>query len=268
MTFDPILSLENILDMQMPTAQISTHNGDLELSYVERGEGETILLVHGFASTKEVNWVNTGWVKLLAHSGYHVIAFDNRGHGGSSKSHSESDYSLDQMASDALALLNHLEISKSHVMGYSLGARIAATMAGKAPEQISRLVFSGNGYNMIEGGFNSTEIRDGLLAPSMEDVQSAIGREFRKFAESTGSDLDALAACIMGARDFIPREVFENIRNEVLVAIGSLDDVAEDGDRLAAIMPNAIFKDIPGRNHMNAVGDRIHKQMVVDFLSE
>lgn len=251
----------------MPTAQLNSENDELELSYVERGEGETILLVHGFASTKEINWVNTGWTKLLAHSGYHVIAFDNRGHGESTKSHSQSDYSLDQMADDALALLQYLDVGKSHVMGYSLGARIAATMAGKAPEQVSRLVFSGNGYNMIEGGFNSTEIRDGLLAPSMDDVSTPIGREFRKFAESTGSDLSALAACIMGARDFIPKELFEHIRNEVLVAIGSEDDVAEDGDRLAGIMPNAIFREIPGRNHMNAVGDRIHKQLVVDFLS-
>ncbi|MGI9402187.1 MAG: alpha/beta fold hydrolase [Rhizobiaceae bacterium] len=252
----------------MPSAQLNTENGELELSYVERGEGETVLLVHGFASNKEVNWVNTGWVKLLAHSGYHVVAFDNRGHGRSTKSHFEHDYSLNQMADDALALLRHLEICKSHVMGYSLGARIAATMAGRAPEQISRLVFSGNGYNMVEGGFDSSQIRDGLLAPSMDDVSTVIGREFRKFAESTGSDLEALAACIMGARHFIPREVFESIGNQTLIAIGSEDDVAQDGGKLAKIMQNAIFREIPGRNHMNAVGDRIHKQLVLDFLMD
>ncbi|MEM7461107.1 MAG: alpha/beta hydrolase [Pseudomonadota bacterium] len=251
----------------MPIAEFETDTGPLELSYVERGEGDTILLVHGFASTKEVNWVNTGWVKLLAHSGYHVIAFDNRGHGGSTKSLSQADYSLDRMAEDALSLLRYLEVEKTHVMGYSLGARIAASMAGKAPEEISRVVFSGNGYNMIEGGFDSTEIRDGLLAPSMEDVSTVIGQEFRKFAESTGSDLNALAACIMGARDFLPRELFENIHNEVLIAIGSEDNVAVDGQRLAEIMPNAVYREIPGRNHMNAVGDRVHKQLVVDFLS-
>ncbi len=251
----------------MPIAEIETNSGPLEISFVERGVGDTILLVHGFASNKEVNWVNTGWVKLLAHSGYHVVAFDNRGHGGSTKSLSQADYSLDRMADDAFALLQYLEVEKANVMGYSLGARIAASMTGRQPENISRLVFSGNGYNMVEGGFDSTEIRDGLLAPSMEDVPTVIGREFRKFAESTGSDLEALAACIMGARDFLPIELFENIQNEVLIAIGSEDDVAVDGAKLAEIMPNAIYREIPGRNHMNAVGDRTHKQLVVDFLS-
>lgn len=251
----------------MPIAELDTANGGLELSYLLRGEGYPVLLVHGFASTKEVNWEHTGWVKLLAHSGFQVIAFDNRGHGKSTKSHTQADYSLDRMAADALALLDYLDIRKAHVMGYSLGARIAATLAGRAPDRASKLVFSGNGYNMIEGGFNSAEIRDGLLAPSLSAVTSPVGRAFREFAESTGSDLAALAACIMGARDHIPRIVFENIPNPVLIAIGTEDDVATGGELLASIMPNATYRPIPGRNHMTAVGDRVHKQLVVDFLS-
>jgi len=70
------------------------------------------------------------------------------------------DYLLEKMADDASALLTHLKITKAHVMGYSMGARISATLASRNPEMVDKLILAGNGYNMIEGGFDSSEIYD------------------------------------------------------------------------------------------------------------
>ncbi|MEC9343628.1 MAG: alpha/beta fold hydrolase, partial [Pseudomonadota bacterium] len=113
----------------MTTAQLTSGGERLELAYLDEGEGrETVLLVHGFASTRTVNWVNTGWVRALREAGYRVVAFDNRGHGESTKFHDSADYSLERMAGDAMALLDHLGIDRTHVVGYSMGARIAATL--------------------------------------------------------------------------------------------------------------------------------------------
>ncbi|MHA1165303.1 MAG: alpha/beta fold hydrolase, partial [Alphaproteobacteria bacterium] len=55
----------------------------VELAYTDEGEGEPILLIHGFASNIQTNWVDTGWTKTLRQAGRRVIAIDNRGHGAS-----------------------------------------------------------------------------------------------------------------------------------------------------------------------------------------
>jgi pimeloyl-ACP methyl ester carboxylesterase len=121
-----------------------SHDG-FDLAYLDEGAGEPVLLIHGFASNMRVNWVSPGWVKTLTEAGYRAIALDNRGHGASSKSHRPADYYPDKMAADAAALLDHLGLERAHVMGYSMGARVAAFMALAFPEKVATLVFGGLG---------------------------------------------------------------------------------------------------------------------------
>ena len=89
----------------------SFHHGEVEIAYLDEGAGEPIVLVHGFASTKEVNWVNPGWVKTLTGAGRRAIALDNRGHGASSKLYDPAAYHSATMAEDVRALLDHLRSS-------------------------------------------------------------------------------------------------------------------------------------------------------------
>src|SRR5262245_18020041 len=105
-----------------------TH-GDVEIAYLDEGEGEPIVLVHGFASNKEVNWVYPGWVATLTKAGRRVIALDNRGHGASSKLYDPAAYYSARMAQDLRALMDHLDLAQADVMGYSMGARICAFFA-------------------------------------------------------------------------------------------------------------------------------------------
>ena len=100
----------------------SFHNGAVEIAYLDEGEGEPILLVHGFASSKNVNWVYPTWVSELKKNGRRVIALDNRGHGDSAKLYDAEDYHIGIMAGDVTALMDHLEIARADMMGYSLGA--------------------------------------------------------------------------------------------------------------------------------------------------
>lgn len=248
----------------MPIANVN----DVNLAYVDEGDGDTIVLVHGFASSKEANWIDTGWVKLLVNSGYRVVAFDNRGHGGSTKFHDGADYSLEKMADDTLALLDYLEISKAHLMGYSMGARISARLAIEHGGRFDRVVLAGNGDGMIVGTGDWTPVRDALLAPSLADVTDLRGRAFRKFADATKSDLLALAACVTAVRQLFEASDFSKITNPVLVAIGSEDDIAGSGEVIADLVPDGRFLSIPRRDHMRAVGDKVYMQGVLDFLSE
>lgn len=250
----------------MPIAELD----GVDLAYADEGDGGegTILLLHGFASSKEANWISTGWVRLLAGAGYRVIAPDNRGHGGSTRFHDAAHYSLDLMAGDALGLLDHLGIDRAHVMGYSMGARISARLAIDHGNRIDRLILAGNGYGMIEGTGDWTPVRDALLAPSADATSDARGLAFRKFAEQTGSDLIALAECVSAVRQLFSEEDFAAITNSSLVVIGTRDDIAGSGERLAALMPDARFLPIEGRDHMRTVGDRAYMDGVMAFLQE
>src|SRR5229473_1493796 len=129
----------------------SFKNGDVEIAYLDEGEGEPVVLVHGFASTKEVNWVATGWVSTLNKAGRRVIALDNRGHGASSKLYDPAAYHSAAMAEDVVALLDHLQIARADVMGYSMGARISAYVAVDSPARVRALILGGLGIRLVEG---------------------------------------------------------------------------------------------------------------------
>ena len=148
-----------------------------------------------------------------------------------------------------------------------MGARIAAFLALRHPRRVRSAVFSGLGEGMVKGVGASEPIAAALLAPSLDDVSDERGRMFRRFAEQTGSDREALAACILASRQVLTPEELEQISVPVLVAVGSEDDVGGSAEALARLIPGAEFFVIPGRDHMKAVGDRKHKAAVLEFLS-
>lgn len=246
-------------------------NGDVEIAYLDEGRNSShppVVLVHGFASTKETNWVYPGWTTTLTESGRRVIALDNRGHGQSTKLYDPAAYHSHLMAEDVRALLDHLGIERADCMGYSMGARICSFLTLAHPQRVRSLVLGGLGIKLTDGVGLPESIADALLAPSLDDVSDPTGRTFRRFAEQTRSDLKALAACIRGSRQIASREDVEKIEQPVLIAIGTNDTVAGSPHELAKLMRNARALDIPGRDHMLAVGDRVFKTGVLEFLDE
>jgi pimeloyl-ACP methyl ester carboxylesterase len=243
------------------------HHGPVEIAFLDEGQGDPIVLVHGFASTKEVNWVSPGWVSALTRAGRRVIALDDRGHGQSSKLYDPADYHTDKMAEDVRALLDHLGIEKADVMGYSMGARITAFLCRDHPGRVRSAILGGLGIKLVDGVGLPETIALALEAPSLAGVTDPMGRMFRAFAEQTKSDLRALAACIRGSRQVMSREEAGALRVPLLVAVGTKDDVAGSGPALAALIPNAQALDIPGRDHMLTVGDRAFKAGVLEFLA-
>ena len=242
------------------------HDG-VDIAFLDEGTGDPIVLVHGFASTAQVNWVYPGWVATLTKAGRRVIALDNRGHGGSSKLYDPAAYHSARMAEDVRALLDHLDLGRADVMGYSMGARITAFFALAHPQRLRRSVFGGLGIHLVDGGLPES-IAEALEAPSLADVHDPMGRMFRAFAEQTKSDLKALAACIRGSHQTLTRDQVMAIRAPMLVAVGTKDTVSGSAHELAALLPAGWALDIPGRDHMIAVGDKVFKEGVLHFLAE
>ncbi|RLQ87734.1 alpha/beta fold hydrolase [Notoacmeibacter ruber] len=246
-----------------------THDG-LQLAYLDEGprDGDPVLLIHGFASNKTINWVETNWVQTLTEAGYRVVALDNRGHGQSDKLYESERYTPTLMADDALAFLRHLDIGKAHVMGYSMGARIASFLARDHGEVVATLVLGGLGMALVEGSGDWAPVADALLAEDPEALADKSGMEFRTFADRTGSDRRALAACIASNRVLMPAEDLKAIRQPTLIAVGTKDEVAGSPHDLAALMPQAEAFDIEKRSHLIATGDKTFKAKVLDFLQD
>jgi pimeloyl-ACP methyl ester carboxylesterase len=251
--------------------QTFNHDG-FEIAFIDEepaaGSGEPVLLVHGFASTHLVNWVSPGWVKTLTEGGYRAVAFDNRGHGRTTKSYDPAAYTPTQMAGDIVALLDHLGIGRAHLFGYSMGARIAAFVALNHPDRAATLIFGGLGYGMVEGVGDWDPIAEALLAPDPQTIPDERGKMFRAFADQTKSDRQALAACISTSRALLSEADIGRISQPTLVAVGTKDDLAGSAQKLAELMPRAEAFVIENRDHMLSVGDRTFKAKVLEFLKD
>ena len=246
----------------MPTFQ----SDGLTLAYEVFGQGKPVLCIHGFASSGKVNWIDTGWVETLMDAGYQAIVLDNRGHGQSAKPHDPEAYYPSDMARDAVALLDHLGIERAAVLGYSMGARIAAFMAFEHEERVACVIFGGMGMNLINGLSDGNDIIAGLRAPSLEELTHPTARQFRIFADHTKSDREALAACMETSRQPMARADVRRINVPLLVAVGEADEMAGSPEPLAELIPGAIAYVIPKRDHMRATGDKAFKAAALDFL--
>jgi pimeloyl-ACP methyl ester carboxylesterase len=257
------------MHLNAPKFSHFSHDG-FDFAYFDEGErqGKPTLLIHGFASSALVNWVHPGWLQTLADAGRRVIAIDNRGHGQSSKPHDPATYHPAVMAADAAALLDRLGIESADVMGYSMGARISAFLALGHGERVRSLVWGGLGIGLVHGVGDWDPIAEALLAPSVEAITHARGLMFRNFADKTGSDRQALAACIASNRVLVTEAELGRMMQPTLIGVGTRDDIAGDPHELAALMPDARAIDIPNRDHMLAVGDRVFKKAALDFYQE
>jgi pimeloyl-ACP methyl ester carboxylesterase len=247
------------------------NSSGVSIAYDSAGEDVVgrppVLLIHGFASNARVNWHETGWVRWLVDAGRHVIWLDNRGHGESEKLYDSAQYSAMIMADDAARLLRHLGHSQADVMGYSMGARITAFMLINHPTLVRRAVLAGLAANMIAGVPGSAQIAAALEADSLDQVTDLAGRAFRIFAERTGGDKKALAACIRSSRAQIKTDALAHVSCPVMVVAGDMDELAGNIGPLVDAIPGAVGLKLPGKNHMSAVGDTTFKHNAITFLA-
>lgn len=239
----------------------------IAIAYEIHGSGRPILLIHGFGSTGRVNWVDTGWVQTLKGAGYQPITMDNRGHGASRKLYDAGLYYAHDMAEDARGLLDHLGIEGCAVMGYSMGARIAAFLSLRHPGRVECAIWGGMGLNIVSGLEDSEEIIEALTAESLEHVKGRVGRQFRIFADHNKADRAALAACMVNSREPMTEAQVRAITVPTLVAIGENDEMAGAAEPAAGLLPLGEAFTIPRRDHMRATGDPAFKRAVLDFLA-
>ena len=238
------------------------------IAYTARGAGPTVLLLHGFAADHDLNWGRSGVIDALVASGRRVIATDARGHGESDKPHDVDRYAGDAMVRDAQSVLDHLDVERVDVIGYSMGAMVAARLVPEEPRSRS-LVLGGVGESVVppqSGGRNPRAIAGALLAEDAASIGNATGRAFREFAEATGADREALAA-LSRSTSLRYSVRFDAITVPTLVIAGTGDTLIRAPDALAARLPSARLRMVPG-DHLGAPYHREFRDAIVEFLEE
>jgi pimeloyl-ACP methyl ester carboxylesterase len=224
-----------------------------------------VLLLHGFASDHVDNWVEPGIVDALLTTGRTVIATDARGHGASEKPHDPTFYADHTMIRDARVILDELEVTGVDVVGYSMGALVAARLATVDP-RVRRLVIGGAGGNLRR---DSTDSGDGGLAAALlvddpDRITHPVGRAFRAFADRSGADRHALAA-IERSTSLGSDVDLDAITVPTLVIVGEADRFVGSPDELAVRIAGARSRVVPG-DHVSAVWDPAFARALVEFL--
>ncbi len=249
----------------MPEFQSS--GGTIAYDDVGRGEGRPILLVHGFTSNRNENWRRLGWYGAFERKHIRCVALDCRGHGESAKPHDPSAYTREAMAGDVFALADHLGIERFHLMGFSMGARIALASALAAPTRVATLTLGGVGGTVFDPRPPGHPMAEAMEAPDPQTISDPMLRSFRQFADDQGEDRLALAA-LTRAADEAPwdRAALKALAVPVLVVAGSRDELAGDPRVLADCFGDGRAVTLPGCDHFSAIAHGLYKATVFDFL--
>ena len=238
----------------------------VRIAYEVTGEGKPIVLIHGFASSREQNWRSTGWIERLAAEGFRLVSFDCRGHGKSDKPHEPDAYG-EHMIDDILAVMDAAQAPVADVMGYSMGGMLTIRLLMRNSERVRRAVVAGLGANYFaEAQAWRAMIAAALEADDIDTIEDRVARRFRIFGAQKGKDRLALAACMRSPRhQYAPGDLKRSTR-PVLVVCGGKDDLVGSPQPLADAFADGRAVTLPGKDHMTAVGDPAYKKAVLQFL--
>jgi pimeloyl-ACP methyl ester carboxylesterase len=238
----------------------------LTLAYDDIGNGECIVLIHGFASNRNENWRRVGWYGAIERKRMRLLALDVRGHGESAKPHDAALYTSEALAGDLIALMDHAGAARAHMLGYSMGARIALATALAHPDRVDHLVIGGIGGALFDPQREGHLLSHAMSADSPDAIAEPLLQSFRHFADEQGEDRKALAACAKGLDFGFTREGVSRVGAPTLVVAGARDALAGSPEELARAIPGARAVTLPGCDHFSAIPHALFKASAFDFL--
>ena len=218
----------------------------------------TLVLLHGFGSSFDHNWRQTGWVDILADFGVTVPAIDLPGHGTSSPLTDPADYDdVDDQVRSALPAERPIA-----AVGFSAGAELLLRLAVAEPERFDRIVLLGLGDNAFESGDPTALVTALENSDEPEDVRA---RTFHRLARSAGNDPEALSAFLRRPRRALTEADLSRLHFPILVVLGDRDWVGP-ADRLMAALPSASLVTLAGVDHFATPSDFGAIDATVKFL--
>lgn len=221
-----------------------------EIAFAVIGEGRPTLLLHGFMASADLNFVQPGIVARIAREGRQVILPDLRGHGASDAPEDAAAYPPDALAMDQEALLAHLNIADYDLVGYSLGARTSMRMLVRGARP-GRCILGGMG----DSGIMNVAARRAYFADGIVNGPRAKASQAGVFMQAAIAERGLKTAAmlnVLSQQVDTPQEIVARIDTPIMVVSGVDDADNGSAEALAAILPNAVARRVPG-NHLTAV---------------
>ena len=221
-----------------------------EIAFTTIGEGRPTLLLHGFLADADLNFIQPGIAARIAGLGRQVILPDLRGHGASAAPEDPAAYPPDALAMDQEALLRHLGITDYDLVGYSLGARTAMRMLVRGARP-GKAVLGGMG----DSGIMQVAARRAFFADGIVNGSKAKNPQAGSYIAASIAERGLKPAAMLNVlQQQVDTTSAELAAIDLPILIVSGADDADNGsaENLAALLPNAVAKRVPG-NHLTAV---------------
>lgn len=231
--------------------------------------GPAVLLLHGFASSTQRNWVDAGWDRALSEAGFRGLGMDLRGHGDSDKPLGEDAYDVSRFFEDVDAVIASLELDANAqlgCLGYSMGSRLAYRYAGAHPDVFSALVLGGLPASDPFEGIDRDMAVDALAGRVEATGPTAFVVQLATIFPEANPQVLLDVVFGVARAPFRPGERSPAV--PMLLMSGDKDDRADDSESIVGVAPDARFAPIPGRNHLNAITSRKFKGGALDFFAE
>lgn len=237
------------------TRQEFLHNSGANIFYSEYfpadPQAPTLILLHGNGED------HTYFVKQIPAFSPHfrLVLMDTRGQGQSTGGDGELNFSV--FAADLLALMDHLQIAKAHLLGFSDGGNLALTFALAHPERVQSLIL--NGANLEPGGVKLSTQLPIVLGYGCCRLLSPFSRKARQNGAVLG---------LMVNHPHIPPQALAVLTMPALVIVGERDMIRDRHSQLIArSLPNAQFVRIPDGDHFCAAKcPEVFNHAVLSFL--
>lgn len=251
----------------MPTVD----NHGIQVHYEVHGSGHPVVLVHGGTVSFKNNYADFGWIESLNDNGLQVIGLDLRGHGKSGKPHEVESYGTSSLASDVLAVLDQLSLTRVSLVAYSIGTAVALNLLQSAPERFDRAALIATGDGLIgHPPHTFSNILPALLAvlnrtEYPKDLPKHVAT-YWNFVAANNGDWQALRALAQASYAPLTMTDAAAITIPTLVVSGQADLVLGQGAKLAQSLGQGRYLEVPGADHFSLAADPGVRASVAHFM--
>ena len=224
-----------------------------QLHCYEAGEGPVVVLVHGYTGSWQESWKKTGLLDSLVANGYRVLAMDQRGHGRSTKPRQQDSYGI-QMVKDLERLLDHFNIDRAHLVGYSMGSVIVNKFRDLYPARILSVTLGGYGWPPLPDRYS-------------QELEDEVAANLKKMKLDAGNDARALSLISVGWHEWkVGLDRLRSNRVPALVIVGRDDPFRPDSQKLAEQMETTRFVEVSG-DHGAVLVEAAFMRHVIEFVT-
>lgn len=247
---------------------VSSH--DVDIHWESRGDGPTVVLVHGFGESIEGLWRSGGWLDDLVDAGYRYVALEFRGHGRSGHPYEPEAYHIDKLVDDLAAVVAAAGAGEGWFVGFSLGSEILMRFLLRDAPKARGAVFIAMGKVSLRPRRKSTALTaDALVEEDLTDIHPAL-KKMRRIHEERGNDLRALSALLRAEveRVALTPEELKALRVPTLFLNGEREQVVGDAREIAQYVEGSRVGSIEGCYHDESPRSPLTRSEALAFFAE